>query len=984
MTVWHVITDGAHVIDRRHFLKTLGLSGSAALLDSCAPAPSEKLIPYLIAPDEVTPGIPAYYATTCRACPAGCGMLAKAIDGRVIKVEGNPGHPISRGHLCVRGQAAVQSLYSPDRFGMPRARDDHGVARQISWDEAETLLARRLRAAKQRGSNRVAWLGGLATGSFDELTAAWLGALGSDRRLLYEAFDHEPLRAAGQLAFGRREIPRYDFGRAQFVLSFGADFLETWISNVEFMAGYADVRRRRIRETAGSFAWIAPRRSLTGLNSDAWIAPRPGSEALVALAIADAMVEQGLTHPSAAGHLPWIAGAVSAYAADRVKSVTDVEPAAIREVAQTFATSLPSVAVGGGISGAGERHAIELELAVLILNVLAGNVGNTVTYGAGSAFDRLATRADLIDLTRAMADGEIDVLLVHGTNPALTLPSAVGFVEAMRHVPFVVTFSNTPDETSDHAHLILPDHHFLESWGDHVPRGGIVNLQQPAAAPRLHSRATGDVLMEVARQVDDETARAFGQRTWLEYVRGRWIERRPARADASDDGELGWLSDVRAGGRLEPTAPAVVSLRDVSSLLGRITPDPAPPADVFTLVAYPSAHFYDGRDANEPWLREVPDPVTKIVWRGWIELHPDAARRLGVSEGDAVDVESPHGRLQASAHVTRDLRADTIAMPIGFGRSSALRYAAGRGANPAALLAARARDGAHAAWRVEQVRLRRAAGQRRIIALQPAAENPSQAFAGIVSPARVDVRAQAPRLSTGMYPAHSHPEHRWGMAIDLNTCTGCNACVVACYAENNVPTVGEEMCAKGREMSWIRVERYRGAFLPMLCQQCDEAPCESVCPVTATYHNPEGLNAQIYNRCIGTRFCSNNCPYKVRRFNFQQPQWPSPLDEQLNPDVTVRSAGVMEKCTFCVQRIQAGKNQAKREGRALRDGDITPACAQTCPAEAIVFGDLHDPNSRVSRLANEARGYHVLEELNTHPAITYLRRSTPAPIDEAG
>ena len=579
------------MIDRRQFLKTLGLTGSVAMLDHCAPAPSEKLIPYLISPDDITPGIPTYYATTCRECPAGCGMLVKAIDGRITKAEGNPNHPISRGHLCARGQAAVQSLYNPDRFGMPHSRDSNGAMRQIAWDEAETLLAAHLRAAKQRGANRVAWIGGLTTGALDELTVAWLRALGSDRRLQYEPFDYEPLRAASEVAFGRREVPRYDFAAAQYVLSFGADFLETWISNVEFTAGYADVRRRRIREDAGSFTWIGPRQSLTGLNSDAWIAPRPGTEGLVALAIAESMIAEGLTHPSVAAQLPSIQRVVSAYSAERVKDITEVDPSAIRLVARQFASSLPSLAVGGGVSGAGERHAVELELAVLLLNVLAGNVGRTVTYAAGYALDRLATRAEIVELTQAMAGGEIDVLLVHRANPAFTLPPALGFVDAMRRVPFVVTFASTPDETSDHAHLVLPDHHFLENWCDYSPRAGILNLLQPAATPLLHSRATGDVLIEVARQVDDETARAFGDAQWLDYLRTRWLEHGASGGDAAPDRELRWLSAVRAGGRVEEPAASAVTLRDLSGLLDHVASDAAPLAGTHTLVAYPSPHL---------------------------------------------------------------------------------------------------------------------------------------------------------------------------------------------------------------------------------------------------------------------------------------------------------------------------------------------------------------------------------------------------------
>jgi molybdopterin-containing oxidoreductase family iron-sulfur binding subunit len=449
---------------------------------------------------------------------------------------------------------------------------------------------------------------------------------------------------------------------------------------------------------------------------------------------------------------------------------------------------------------------------------------------------------------------------------------------------------------------------------------------------------------------------------------------------------------LRAGGRFdEVPTPVDLTVRDVSDALARVSTQ-APSVDAYTLIAYPSPQFYDGRSANEPWLREVPDPVTTIAWNDWIEVHPETARKLGIREGDTVVIESDHGRVEAACHVSGGIHPTAIAMPIGFGRRGGLRYAADRGANVLNVLPPHASDGPHASWSVANVRVR--AGQRRrvVIALQAADPNTEEGepFAQVVDPGRIDTDRRAKPPSTSLYPPHTHREHRWGMAIDLNVCTGCNACVVACYAENNVPVVGEQACAMGREMSWIRIERenrlesagngvvrVENVFLPMLCQQCDQAPCESVCPVYATYHNPEGLNAQVYARCIGTRFCSNNCPYKVRRFNWSQPAFPSPLTDQLNPDVTVRSAGVMEKCTFCIQRIQAGKQQAGREQRQLRDGEITPACAQTCPSEAIVFGDLLDPESRVARLSADARGYHVLEALNTRPAITYLRRSVP-------
>jgi anaerobic selenocysteine-containing dehydrogenase/Fe-S-cluster-containing dehydrogenase component len=968
------------VIERRQFLKTLGLAGSAAVLDSCAQQNVEQLIPSLVSPDAVVSGERAYYPTTCRACPAGCGLIAAAINGRITKAEGNPQHPIGQGRLCARGQAAVQSVYTPHRFRQPLLRDAHGVLQPLSWGDAEQLFAAKLRDARRRVGNRIAWIGRLETGPFEELLTMWLRALGTDRRLAYETFDYHAIRDAAQLAFDRAEIPRYAFDRADFILGFGADFLETWISNVEFTNGYARLRARRERDAAGSFAWVSCRLSLTGLNADVWLPSPPGSEASIAWAIAHAIVADGRTRTAA---IPTaVREALDRFTPELVASRTGVAAEAIRDLALRFASASSPMAVGGGMAAADDRSAVDLELAVSVLNALVGSIGSTVVFDSTSALNQLATRADLIALSQSMRAGEIDILMTHHANPVYGLPPAVGFADALSHVPFVVSFDTLQDETTDRAHLVMPDHHDLESWGAYAPRSNVVGLMQPAAAPLFDTRATGDVLIEVAQQVEGGIGAAVGTTAWRDRVKSWW--RGP------------WNDISRHGGRFAPAPqPSEVSLRDVSAA---ITASELEPVDsTLTFVAYPTTQFFDGRHADASWLQELPDPVNKTVWTNCAEIHPETAARFGIGEADDVELATAHGRVSAQAHLNGGLHPNVVAMAIGYGRTASMRNAAGRGSNAVVLLPPG--EGNAAAWRVRDVTIRRASGGRRLTVLQAetnARPDGAPASAKIVRPDRVDIRAPAESATVQFYPPHQHPLHRWGMAIDLNACTGCSACVVACTAENNVAVVGPQFCEQGREMSWIRIEREAhdigaagglrtpaNVFLPMLCQQCDNAPCEAVCPVYATYHNPEGLNAQIYPRCIGTRFCSNNCPYKVRRFNWARYGWEAPLGEQLNPDVTVRSVGVMEKCTFCVQRIEAGKLAATREQRAVRDGDIVPACAQTCPADAIVFGDLHDPDSRVSRLSAGTRGYHVLEELNTRPAITYLRRVVPGSPEHA-
>ena len=444
----------------------------------------------------------------------------------------------------------------------------------------------------------------------------------------------------------------------------------------------------------------------------------------------------------------------------------------------------------------------------------------------------------------------------------------------------------------------------------------------------------------------------------------------------------------------------------ISALIGAFPPPSTPvAANDFYLHAYPSSRYYDGRGANRPWLHEIPDPITNIVWDGWVELHPETASKLGVVEGDVVVIQAPAGLLEVPVYIYEGIRRDTVAMPLGLGHTSFGRYAKDVGANPVRLLSARfdAKSGA-LAYAGTTVTLTKSGRRSPLVRTDGSLTDEGRGFSQVIPisslfgdavqatvNAEVETGHEAGRhLATHSYPdnypPHEHKDYRWGMAINLNSCTGCGACVAACYAENNVPVVGKQRVSEGRHMAWIRIERYINdvsgkpdiRFSPMMCQQCDNAPCEPVCPVYATQHNSEGLNVQTYNRCVGTRYCSNNCPYKVRTFNWFDYGFDEPLNLQLNPDVSVRSKGIMEKCTFCVQRIRGAKDHAKDEGRKVQDGEGTPACAQSCPAQAISFGNLLDPESAVSKLSAIQHGYKVLEELNTKPAITYLPRMKQA------
>jgi molybdopterin-containing oxidoreductase family iron-sulfur binding subunit len=983
-------------IDRRRFLKVLGVTGAgAAAVSACGigPEPTERLIPYLVQPEDQIPGTATYYATTCRECAAGCGVRVRVREGRAVKLEGNPDSPINRGRLCARGQAALQGLYNPDRISHPLVRNASGVFEELDWDGALQRLSAKVREAQGKG---IVFLTGAEQSSFGDLVDEWMKQVGG-RRMSYEAFGFEALRAGNRMAFGTATLPTYDFANAKYVLSFGADFLDTWLSPVEFQNGFSRAHAFDAGRPASmaKFVYVGPRLSLTGMNADEWIAARPGTEGTLALAMAQVIMSQHLARvPADASRLVSVLGA---HRPSAVAQAIGIDEATIVRLAREFARSGGGLAVAGGMATQGANGAATVA-AVNILNYVVGAVGTLVKFGADLAIGSTNTFAELATLTTDMTDGRVALLFVHGTNPAHSLPGA--FQQALGKVAYKVSFSSYLDETAAACDLILPDHHPLEQWGASRPRAGITALQQPVVQPVFDTRPTGDVILKLAGKTG----------TFEEYFKGKVGPRVQNNADQF------WLEKLALGG-IYGTAPtrAVRLATDLSAVAPSLEKTSGPAGvEEQTVVVFPHPALHDGRGANKPWLQELPDPVSKIAWHSWVEVHPDTAEKWGLATGDFLLLKSPFGAEKFPTWITRSVRPDVLAVPTGQGHTAYGRYAKDRSANAFELLGAQATAYGGRSFIVSASATKTGEHQRRLATIEGNARDLGMGTTEVLPLAR------AKALRAGDHPFHFEetPEYakdavewwaerqheqaeignykgeqpRWGLAIDLSKCTGCSACVTACYAENNIPTVGEELTERRREMAWLRLERYwrvdehdnvQGAVSqPMLCQQCGNAPCEPVCPVFAAYHTPDGLNGQVYNRCVGTRYCSNNCPYKVRYFNWynyaerdgKYEAFPEPLSMLLNPDVTVREKGVMEKCTFCVQRIRGAQNQARLENRNVRDGDIVTACQQTCPSEAIVFGDLNDRHSRVFELAGNPRGYHVLAGLNTKPAITYLAR----------
>jgi molybdopterin-containing oxidoreductase family iron-sulfur binding subunit len=950
---------------RRTFLRWIGAAGLAS---GCSPkGPIGQLVPHLTPPIDAVPGTPLHYRTTCRACPAGCGVTATSREGRVIKLEGNPEEPIGKGALCARGQAEVQGLHHPARLRGPQRRVGGALA-PLAWGEAEAMLAEALGRAMARGSRRVRLLTRMEPGSAGRAQRAFLRAVGAVEadRVVLEPLDPAPLRAAAAALFGRRELPVLELGRARTVAAFGADLLETWGSPVEqtrqLAAGRGRVGPERTRLT-----WVGPRLSLTGVAADRWIRARSGGELAVALGVLRVLVEARGGARGLGPEATLLAGPVAALDPAALAARAGVPWRDVEALGLELLERRPSALVGPGPAAQGEE-ATRLAGVLLLCNLVLGNFSSTVRFGLDAGEDLPSTGAELEALVADLGAGRVDVLLVHHADLVGALPAALGGAAALDRVPLVVSFAGRPDGTSPYAHLLLPDHHPLESFGDVAPRRGVFNTLQPAMAPLHDTRAASQVLLEVAARLPAPAAHV-GAGGFADLVAARL----GAALGAAPGGDEARAAQQR-GGVWTPAPPLQPTL-----LRGAAGPFLIPPAPAsaraegwLDLLPFPTALRAGG---DLPWLRETPDALSTVSWSPWLELSPATASRLGVATGQLVEVSSPAGSAELPVYVFPGLRDDTAALPLG-------------GPEALALLPWRTEPSSAAPLLTGTVVTVRATGRPGALPLLEG--SPYQHGRAIVpSVSAASPAVPRPARSRTLHEGPVQPaEHRWAMAIDLDRCTGCQACVVACAAENNVPVMGAQAAREGRAMSWLRLERYLGEtpggaldvrLLPVLCQQCGSAPCEPVCPVYATYHTAEGLNAQVYNRCVGTRFCSNNCPYKARTFNWREAVFEPEAALQLNPEVAVRSRGVMEKCTFCVQRIRAAEGRARGQGRSVADGEIVPACAQTCPAQAIVFGDALDPAAHVSRLAVDPRGFGLLEALGTRPAITYL-----APVRERG
>jgi molybdopterin-containing oxidoreductase family iron-sulfur binding subunit len=925
-------------IGRRAFLKIMAASAALASA-ACSGPPQEKIVPYVQMPELMTLGQPLFYATAFMRRGLAHGVLVESNMGRPTKVEGNRDHPASLGATDVFAQAAVLQLWDPDR-----SQTVYNGNVLSTWEAFKTALLQQRSEWERNGGASMRILTGTVTSpTLADQLATLLKQYPNARWHRYDPLHDDNAWEAAQLAFGRPVDQLFQLDRADLVVTLDADIFGDWPGSTRYARDFTRKRKSDAPAFSNRLYAIDATATLTGAMADHRLAVSPQQLEQIAWRMAAQLGVPGV---------PREAGAQNGY-------IEKWESTLVKQLSSHRGRSL--IVAGGTVSPS-------TRALVHKMNAHLGNAGNTVVYVNPIEADPSSHAESIKALAADMHAGSVKTLFMIGANPVYSAPSDVNFADALKKVPFSAQLALYRDETAHAATWHVPQCHDFEQWSDGRAYDGTASIVQPVIAPLYGGRSAHE-LMALLANGNEHSGYALVRRYWQQH------------GNASDFEQF-WQSVLQQG--LVPnSASSALQVRPAASL-------PAPQLHAAKLqavfVADPSAD--DGHFANNAWLQELPRPFTKLTWDNAALISVATAKSIGVETGDVVRL-----RLAANGQTTIEVPIwilpeqpdHVVTLPLGYGRRAAGNVGNGVGFNAYLLRTLAAMRGP------VEVTMEPTGRQHTFATTQNHATVEGR---DIVRMATLAEFMRNPHFATdaekervpdvSLYPEWEYKDYKWGMAIDLNACIGCNACTIACQAENNIPVVGKEDVIHGREMHWIRVDRYvtsfagrqRTAFQPVPCMHCETAPCEEVCPVGATVHDSEGLNVQVYNRCVGTRFCSNNCPYKVRRFNFLQ--FSNTKIESLkavqNPEVTVRRRGVMEKCTYCLQRITRARTDAEKLGRRIRDGEVVTACQAVCPTEAIVFGDLNDPNSRVNRAKASPLDYALLSEFNTRPRTTYAAR----------
>lgn len=979
--------------NRKTFLKLMGASVSMLSLN-CLRKPVEKIVPYVESPDYIKPGHNNYYASTCGGCSAACGILIKTKDGRPLKIEGRDNHPLNEGAVCGFGQASIFDLYDPDRARQPM-EIKNGKAVKKDWKSLDEAVK-----------------GGLAEGQTVLLTSPiqspstmsivneFIGNVEGTHYEFNPTSTEEAIALAAEKSYGNAIVPNYKFDKAKVILSVDADFLGTWISPVEFAKKFS--KNRKLKEGSADinqFFAAESHPTVTGSNADLRLAIKPGEQRRFLFAVARALQDLGAGVP----------GAVSSQTVDAYAKQLGVDAAKIKQIAKSLWEAKGESLVVAGGTQTQNADAVDVQIAVNMLNSALNNDGVTVDHTAYRSDKAGKNSENLKQLQKDLESGNVGVLIVHDVNLAYQVPG-IDWKKLFAKAKMVVAISDRLDETASLANWLAPVNHYLESWGDRESVKGLLNIMQPTIRPLFDTRSLEDILIGFAGGT------LGGKANFYEYLKEKYV--------AKVGGQVQWENLLKKGfipKNLDQESAGRAFAGEVKKL--------GAPTERLSLALYTNVAVGDGKGANNSLRQELPDPISKVTWDNYVAISPSLAKKKSLKSDDVVTVKTSTSRngIELPVQVQPGMHPEAVAIALGYGRTKVGKVGEGVGKNSYELAVFQkdseipvqyggigvsltktgktyrlATTQSHHMMNPAAVPGQKTpAGpgglmkpydkERTLIVSTTAAEFAKNPAAGIPEPEIPKISKNGEKVSAkGLNDGHVYAGNRWGMSIDLSLCTGCSACVLACQVENNISVVGRDEVRRGREMHWIRIDRYyigdpekpqtmEIAHQPVMCQHCEDAPCETVCPVAATVHGSEGTNDMLYNRCVGTRYCLNNCPYKVRRFNWME-HWKNndstraPRYLGLNPEVSVRSRGVMEKCSFCNARVAEKKIQAKNEGRELKDGEIKTACQQTCPTDAITFGNSNDKNSQVSKNFANKRTYRILELLNVKPQVAYMTR----------
>ena len=955
------------VMRRRTFIELAGFSIAAAALSGCR-APEQKIIPYVKQPVELTPGVANWYASTCGGCHAACGTLVKVRDGRPIKLEGNAEHPLSKGGLCAVAHSLVFGLYDGERLRQPLIK-----SQPASWEDVDQQIKWQLTTIKQSGG-KVRVLGSPTSSPTSRDTVdTFLTQFANGKHIVYNAVSKAAIGAAHLKTHQVAARPVFHFEKAKMIVSFGADFLGTWLSPVQFTRAYAEARNlQNEKHEVSRHIQFESRLSLTGSNADTRVKVSPAEEMLALLLLAKLIAAKA--NATNQNEFPSI-------------NAEHLSPKVRRAIEQSAETLWQRRGESLVISGANDTDAQQL---INFINQTLGNYGQTLAVN-GAADQRLENDSDMNDLVREMNAGDVAALIIVDANPAYNFYNLREFRNGLAKVGLKISLNPYLDETSALVDYVCPRHHQLESWDDAEPATGLFSLSQPTIAPLFQTRAWQESLL---RWSNDE-------RNYYDVLRARWQAKIFSQQSQYTSFDEFWDNALHDGAFVmeakpsaTPTTTAATTKRpaeqaafvpdDLNAAIQRLAQRAVDAAGKLNLVLYEKLALRDGAQANNPWLQELPDPITKVTWDNYACVSAALAAKLQLENGRVIRISRSDTAIELPVYIQAQQDDDCVAIAVGYGRTRAGKVGNTIGVNAYPLVAF---DNGTFQYQTSGVTIEKTLAKVELALTQRHNTLDGRSLIKQVLLAQFleghienEGKIEHPK---SIWQDHAYPEHKWGMVIDLNACTGCSACLLSCQAENNVPVVGKDEVRRQREMHWLRIDRYyeedenqeQVMYQPVMCAQCENASCESVCPVLATVHSSEGLNMQVYNRCVGTRYCANNCAYKVRRFNWFEYDHPDPIANlALNPDVTVRTRGVMEKCTFCIQRIEEAKIHARNENRDIKDGEIQTACQQSCPAQAIIFGDLVNLESRANRLKHDQRDFILLEELNLRPAISYLAK----------